>query len=574
MTVAVPRELGLIRRGNIWSYRRRVPKDLVAALDGKRELKKSLKTESYREAKVRRNRQAKIWDDLFVRLRRESSGGPANRRLANFHLAEIECLIDRYVAAQSAEELEQIRSTDWASERPSDIPSELDDFKYETASLIKVLKEPAEYHTQQAVTAAYERLFEGKDVLSGLPDTDQTYVWDLLRRALLEIERRNAAWLSHRYTTRSFDPAFTQPQGEIIRLQQVAEEYLTEYDTTRAGVGGKRKQMLRAAADLVIDFFGADINVAHIDQKHCRQFRDFLNAAPANMRKHFPDRSMQLADIIAATRQRDLPRMKRNTQKKYIDALQRLLDWARRNDYTSSNPAQDIQALGEHTPAKRAREAWEIDDLRKIFATLPFGSCPDKTSHRFWVPLIAAFTGMRANEICQLDISDIKTSSPSGVPYIEVVGDNETKRVKNTRSERRIPIHSELIKVGFLDFVGQQAALGKDGKLFKELRRSRHGYYVEDFSKWANRTFFKAAGVKAPKKNVHSFRHTVKDALERAATPIHVIDAIGGWNTVVRGASVNYGNGPTVEDLAPYVEGIRYPGLDLSHLYERNLARP
>jgi integrase len=176
---------------------------------------------------------------------------------------------------------------------------------------------------------------------------------------------------------------------------------------------------------------------------------------------------------------------------------------------------------------------------------------------------------MRENEICQLNCSDVKATS-KGTWYIEVAGDDETKRVKNTRSERRIPVHSELIKAGFLDFVAEQAAFRPGGKLFKELTRSRHGYYGENFSKWANRTFLKAAGVKTPKKNVHSFRHTVKDALERAETPIHVIDAIGGWNTVIRGASVNYGNGPTVDDLAPYVERIKYPGLDLSHLYSHS----
>lgn len=54
------KELGLVRRGNRWIYRRRVPEDLRTSF-GKREIKESLRTEVYAEAKIRRNAVAVNW---------------------------------------------------------------------------------------------------------------------------------------------------------------------------------------------------------------------------------------------------------------------------------------------------------------------------------------------------------------------------------------------------------------------------------------------------------------------------------------------------------------------------------
>lgn len=59
---------------------------------------------------------------------------------------------------------------------------------------------------------------------------------------------------------------------------------------------------------------------------------------------------------------------------------------------------------------------------------------------------------MRLNEICQLDLSDIRKSA-TGVWYIDINADDDTKSVKNDRSARCIPVHSELSKLGFLNFL-------------------------------------------------------------------------------------------------------------------------
>src|SRR3954452_23116483 len=51
----VSKPQGLVRRGNVWHYRRRIPLDLIQSFGGRRELKESLGTSDPSKAKTRRN---------------------------------------------------------------------------------------------------------------------------------------------------------------------------------------------------------------------------------------------------------------------------------------------------------------------------------------------------------------------------------------------------------------------------------------------------------------------------------------------------------------------------------------
>ena len=223
--------------------------------------------------------------------------------------------------------------------------------------------------------------------------------------------------------------------------------------------------------------------------------------------------------------------------------------------------------LGEKTAARRARDAFSLEELSKIFRTPPYSDQPEKRGVRYWAALIGLFTGMRQNEICQLNIGDIKKST-SGIWFIHVIDDDETKNVKNDRSRREVPVHSELIKLGLVNFVERERQLRASGKLFEGVRKTEVRNYGARLSRWFNETFLVQAKVKSSKNGFHSLRHTFKDALTRAEIYQDVIDALGGWNTIRSGSSAIYGNGPSVDQLASHIEKVSYPGLDLSHLYD------
>ncbi len=193
------------------------------------------------------------------------------------------------------------------------------------------------------------------------------------------------------------------------------------------------------------------------------------------------------------------------------------------------------------------------------------------------MPLIALFTGMRLNEICQLDAADIQELE--GVSCFVVArgerGPTSDKRLKTAASTRVIPVHPQLQEIGFLTFAERQRASGHQ-KLFPELELSGSGYYSDAFSKWFAR-FLTKCGAAEPKTCFHSFRHCYRDALREARIEHQIALALGGWTsgTSSDGGDVatNYGRGYRAPTLFDALRQISYP-VSLSHLSEVTTAIP
>jgi integrase len=170
---------------------------------------------------------------------------------------------------------------------------------------------------------------------------------------------------------------------------------------------------------------------------------------------------------------------------------------------------------------------------------------------------------MRLNECVQLRTDDIAVLD--GVEVILIRADEEDdKRLKTNASERFVPIHSELKKIGFLTYVAKMKRAGAV-RLFPELPKGKRGYYSDPFQKWFSR-FLASIGAKAPKTSFHSFRHCYRDALREADISTERVRALGGW-TSKGGAEEIYGAGHRASTLGKEIEKVRYPGLDLRHLH-------
>jgi len=109
------------------------------------------------------------------------------------------------------------------------------------------------------------------------------------------------------------------------------------------------------------------------------------------------------------------------------------------------------------------------------------------------------YTGARLNEVTQLLTSDVKEIE--GIPCIHIIDDPETgKRLKNKGSRRIVPIHSQLVSLGFLDYVEARRRQG-DVRLFPGLDKK----YVGN---WYGK-YLKTTGIKRRGLDMHSLRHTV-----------------------------------------------------------------
>lgn len=123
---------------------------------------------------------------------------------------------------------------------------------------------------------------------------------------------------------------------------------------------------------------------------------------------------------------------------------------------------------------------------------------------------------MRLSEICQLLTTDVAEHDGVNV-FINRTSNDEEKKLKSVSSRRIIPVHPELVRMGFLDFVSEKRRAG-ERYLFPELRTSDVGKHSSAVSKWYHRSLV-SVGIKRPEITFHSFRHSFRDALRRARTP-------------------------------------------------------
>ncbi|MEK9802904.1 MAG: site-specific integrase, partial [Curvibacter sp.] len=114
---------------------------------------------------------------------------------------------------------------------------------------------------------------------------------------------------------------------------------------------------------------------------------------------------------------------------------------------------------GARDKTENNQRAMRQDELVRLFAGPEYRSFATDPSlkHCYWLPLIGLYTGARINEVCQLNPQcDIRQEN--GVWLFDITEDSDSdgrvkKTLKNASSHRKVPIHSELIRLGFLKHV-------------------------------------------------------------------------------------------------------------------------
>jgi integrase len=115
--------------------------------------------------------------------------------------------------------------------------------------------------------------------------------------------------------------------------------------------------------------------------------------------------------------------------------------------------------------------------------------------------------------------------------------DGIAKSVKTAKSIRVVPIHSAVIRLGFLEYVKSI----KSKKLFPHITLDRRGSWSENFSKWFGK-YRKRIGLAGRWRDFHSFRHGWKTAARSAGIPKEIHDQITGHEGADAGSG--YGDVP------------------------------
>lgn len=614
---------GLVRRGDTYYYRRRAPVELRPLFKNGEIPMKSLGTKDRAVAEERWKLERDYWDAEFKRLKASLTPtlstvpdpatephlppppaqpgfryrSPHNQMRQARHAGGAKHLpplnsriIDSLVTEWRTTKIEGCLSTPLSSpsedalgELQHDLWSFTNNDPHASASVMNVADTLLHHHGLAGVPGEpmYLRLCEHLRL-----------AWlDVLRLRLARMKGEDIRPLLH---VGPAQPVYGQAAQPAITptVREAKERYWAEEVSQRKDLRKRSLDKALTGLNLIVEFFPPETMIGDLDMEQCDAFQKFLRKLPPNFTKIRRGRSLiALAEEAAAS---NTPGLKRATRESYFAQLRQLLNWAKLKKFTADNPARDIKEGRMAKGDKIRRRTFTTMQLRQIFNAPLYIGCQDDEAGfntpgpnhprrgRFWLPLLGLFSGARAGELCQLRVADVCETEELKVPFIrlddeegDAGGDDDEidngveqeKSLKNENSFRAIPIHPELVRIGFLEFVSAKRAAGEE-LLFPEMLVEN----VQDnasyrFSKLFG-TFLLALKIKRTGLSYHSFRHTFRDVLRNNDVDREKAETLGGWIKDNRTSS-QYGEGFAVEKLYETLRETSYRGLDLSHLYPK-----
>ena len=549
---------GLIRRGNTFSFRRRIPSDLVEAL-GRKEVWVALGTSDYKLA-AKEARLASVRLDLQWERQREALKRGEDINL-NDRVSEDQ--LRRAVRGEFWAREQGVETTVADDERLESIEREIGGLEARDPSAEAALFVQARSIIRKEglnIPLPPETVVGGKTE-PFTPSPELRRLLELIRRADVEHLRRMIDRLEGTHGDQAHDPLFKDvnsvsaapTQSESITLREAISRMQT--DPTRAHLGdtadAKYVVTFRAMKELLGDAKPLDT----ITRADCAAVQELIAGLPANVSKlkaYKGCATMREIVDLAATRSDRM--LSPTTVKVYTQTLSAFFNWTIGKGLLTLNPA--VKLAGGKKRAKNARRPWKIDALNTIIAGLPAWSRESGSIGRYWVPLIALFSGMRLGEIVGLTVDDVEKTYGE---HCFVLWETEEQEYKTPGSERLIPIHPELVRLGLLDLVEETKKAG-GRRLFPELPGKDQDQLSDLFQK--RFSYWLAANLKIKQRGLsfHSLRHNFRDALRENGVPIDSTRALGGWS---RSGIVEerYGAGVSVRTLARWVAEISFDGL-------------
>ncbi|HIF9238792.1 TPA: tyrosine-type recombinase/integrase [Photobacterium damselae] len=244
------------------------------------------------------------------------------------------------------------------------------------------------------------------------------------------------------------------------------------------------------------------------------------------------------------------------TNKDYLASCRQFFKWCKQMNYISENPFQEI-AVQEQVKKKsqdEERERWSIKDLMKLFSSAAYKAKPDEFK---LITKILLYHGLRPSEACQLRVADVRTKD--GYQCFVVSEDGENQHVKTASSVRYVPIHSNLIDSGFLDYVAKR----KSARCIQLFSYKPDGKW-EDWSKRYCQQFGRLQteiGMPAKARpTAYSFRHTFVDELKQAGVEESLVAQIVG-HTHQSMTFGRYGKKYPIQKLVSTIEKLSFPNL-------------
>lgn len=565
---------GLVRRGARGTFyvRRRIPGDLRAHF-GADEKSISLHTTDEAEALRRGGAALADLEEQFRRLRGQVStpdAEPVARLAVNPDRAfdAIQRWRSKAIDAAYSDEFN-------GDERPADW------FMGDEAAARSRLRAKLQEGAWAEIDEFDDRLIEalngeGVRLDSGHPALRRLRPW--FGTVWREVEERRADFERGQFNDWSAEPAdeasapTAKPTTASLKLRDLYDRYVIANRI-------KLEPRHQGYVNRLSEFLGSP-DVADIEPFDMDRFKAALLAMPLTKKPSI--QALTFPEIVAWGEGdgASMPRIDPITAWHWINTYKGMFAFAVRSGWMTTNPAADTMA--KPPKKRRARKEFTANDIKVMFEAPMFTGFSGRAKHgyretpgdqvvrdhKFWLPIVALWTGARLEEIGSTRVSEVKQEGE--IWYLDLVerGDDEddTRTIKNSNSRRRIPIHQKLIDLGFIDYA---KGLPKDGWLFPDLT-GREGKRTVNFGPWWGRWSkrnapVKGEGIDDKKKPFHSFRHTAIRALRKPGVHPALARLIMGHEDGEADAiNDGYGAGADLVELKATIDKMEFPTFTLT----------
>ena len=349
-------------------------------------------------------------------------------------------------------------------------------------------------------------------------------------------------------------------QGPVHTLRKTCDQYFKEKGSS-VGVNPKTEKDRRNSLSLLMEYLGEDFDICKITRGMMVDVRvNLLQKYPLHRKKLYPN--MPLRDVLALKTVKAY--ISETTQSRYMEFWSGFFNWAVQADYISKNPAARLYDRSEFYDVRELRPPFTTQELTSIFTMI--ADLPNRPRYmpklypmRYWVNLLALYQGMRLNEICQLYLDDIVMEE--GLPCIRIRPDRERlQKVKNKSSIRTIPIHSTILRLGFLEYCREIREINgsTDGVLFPPATALDGGYQrkMQQF----NALIHSLPGMDQ-RKSIHSYRHNFDTELLNKGAKEYFILCLDGHTRT--GELMSRYAKPDIHRLHETLELVTYDGFDV-----------
>jgi integrase len=297
----------------------------------------------------------------------------------------------------------------------------------------------------------------------------------------------------------------------------------------------KTQRQAGSVANLFVKFMIEDEQVVDLNLMGQAHVGKFVNLLFFEIYKHYGksvrDEHLTIAELREKGRELDKNKkegekskcgLSSGTVNRHLTFLGQIFDYASARGLENLDKI-DLSRLRTKSNQKRRgrdeRPKLPIESALAIYRTPPFNNCaswdslgePGLPGARqifhcalYFVPILIYYTGCRREELCGMMVDDVIVDN-GDIPYLHIAK-NERRRIKNAQSQRNIPLHPEVIRLNFLDYVKAIKALGYKllfPDLFSPSSRSPLGdRFYKEF-----KPILVAAGVTEEGLGSHAVRH-------------------------------------------------------------------